>query len=138
MPVAIAPDAVDENDETLYVRLSGASGAAIADDEATITISDDDDNHLTIADVALAEGTEAPVQMAFTVQLSSPVLEAAEVQFHTEDITAAAGADYQAVAEYPLDSRRAPRARRWWSISSPTRTSSRRRASAWWSPRRPA
>ncbi len=96
--VAIAPDAVDENDETLYVRLSGASGAAIADNEATITISDDDDNHLTIADVALVEGTDAPVQMTFTVQLSSPVLEAAEVLFHTEDITATAGADYEAVA----------------------------------------
>ena len=96
--VAIAPDAVDENDEAFYVRLSSPSGAAIADNEATITITDDDDNHLTIADVALAEGTEAPVQMTFTVQLSSPVLEAAEVQFHTEDITASAGADYQAVA----------------------------------------
>ncbi len=97
LPVPIIPDAVDENDETLYVRLSGATGAAIADNEATVTIADDDDNHLTIADVALSEGTEAPVQMIFTVQLSSPALEGAEVQFHTEDITATAGADYQAV-----------------------------------------
>ena len=48
--------------------------------------------------LALAEGTDTPVQMVFTVQLSSPVLEATEVQFHTEDITAAAGADYQALA----------------------------------------
>ena len=97
LAIEIIPDAVDENDETLYVRLSGATGAAIADNEATITITDDDDNHLTIADVALAEGTEAPVQMTFTLQLSSPVLEPAEVQFHTEDITASAGVDYQAI-----------------------------------------
>ncbi|MEO8196126.1 MAG: carboxypeptidase regulatory-like domain-containing protein [Thermoanaerobaculia bacterium] len=93
--ITIAPDAVDEDDETFYLRLASASGATIADDEAVITIADDDDNHLTIADVQLAEGTDTPVQMTFTVQLSSPVIEAAEVQFHTEDITAAAGTDYQ-------------------------------------------
>ncbi len=96
--VAIAPDALDENNESIIVRLSGATGAAIADNEATITITDDDDNHLTIADVALAEGTEAPVLMTFTVQLSSPALEAVEVLVHSEDISASAGADYQTIS----------------------------------------
>ncbi|MEO7975278.1 MAG: Calx-beta domain-containing protein, partial [Thermoanaerobaculia bacterium] len=98
LAIAVVPDAVDENNETLFVRLTIPVGAAVNDGEAVVTISDDDDNHLTIADVAVSEGTASAGTLTFVVRLSSPAQAPIEVQFHTEDLSASATDDYQAVS----------------------------------------
>ena len=63
--VPILRDSVVESGEAFTFRLSNASGVAIRDDAATVTLIDDDG--FSISDVSLSEGGGS---MTFTVTLA--------------------------------------------------------------------
>ena len=77
--VTIIGDAIDESDETFFLKLSGAKGAEIADDEATGTILDND----------------APPSVSVGSPVSVPEGQTGDASFATVDVTlsAASGLD---------------------------------------------
>ena len=90
--VPIKQDALDEEDETFTVTLSGASNAEIDDDEATGTIEDDDaPPGLSIAD---ASREEDDADMVFVVTLSAVSAKTIMVSYATANVTAESGKDY--------------------------------------------
>ena len=92
--VPIKQDALDEEDETFTITLSGVSNATIEDNEATGTIRDDDDPPaLSIADENIVE---ADADMVFTVTLSAPSAKTVMVSYATSNGTATAPSDYTA------------------------------------------
>ncbi len=94
--VPVTQDALDEDDETFTVTLSGAANATLVDSEATGTIDDDDaPPELSIADQMGAEGVG---DMRFTVALSAVSGRDVTVGYATSDGTAIAGSDYTASA----------------------------------------
>ena len=98
----IHTDTADESDETLTVTLSGPSGVTVARGTATGTILNDDApqsivSKLSVSDASVQEGDSGTKQMVFNVNLSAPAQGVVTVDYHTEDFTAAAGTDYQAL-----------------------------------------
>jgi hypothetical protein len=77
--VTIIGDALDESDETFFLKLSGAKGAELADDEATGTILDND----------------APPSVSVGAPVSVPEGQTDDVSFASVDVTlsAASGQD---------------------------------------------
>ena len=96
--VSTVEDDVQEETEAFTVTLSNPTGATLADDSGTGTITDDDDEggggvttpELSIGDAAVEEGGTAE----FEVTLSPAGSETVTVDFQTVDGTAAAGSDY--------------------------------------------
>ncbi|MBT7803894.1 tandem-95 repeat protein, partial [Candidatus Poribacteria bacterium] len=91
--IPITSDTVNEADETFTVALSDAANAALANDGVTVTIADDDDITLSIADVTVSEADESA---DFIVTASGATEQAVTVDFVTEDGLATAPADYTA------------------------------------------
>ncbi len=98
--VPILQDVRDEADETFFVDLGGASGAAIgANGRTTVTIVDDDPTPtLSISDVAVTEGQSGTVVATFTVGLSAVSGQSVQVAYATANDTAVAGSDYAAAS----------------------------------------
>jgi hypothetical protein len=101
--LSVYADNVDELDEAFEVVLSDAAGASLGDRVGVVTILDDDMPSLAITDTEIVEGSWAPGQpftlaryATLEVSLSWPAVEAASVQFTTQDVTASAGSDYMA------------------------------------------
>ncbi len=70
--VDVQADSMDEPEESFTVSLSAASGAAIDDGEATVSIRDDDDPPtLSVADVRMPEGDLGDTDAVFTLKLSA-------------------------------------------------------------------
>ena len=90
--VAIIDDDFDEPDETFTVTLSDPFGTLVADDEATVTILDDDE--APAVSVSDAVATEAQGELRFAVTLGRASNREVVVSYHTADDTALAGADY--------------------------------------------
>ena len=91
-------DALDEDDETITVQGSSASGLTVSD--ASISVTDDDAlPALTVGDASVAEGSKAQ----FTVTLAPASARAVTVEWTTGDdaspgaVQATAGTDYTAV-----------------------------------------
>jgi hypothetical protein len=96
--VSIVRDSQDENDETLTLGLSNASGASILDGSGLGTITDDDAAPaLSIADATVVEGASTDVTLNFTVSLSAASGKTVTVRADTADGTAIAPADYTPV-----------------------------------------
>jgi hypothetical protein len=69
--VAVNGDTIDENDETLLVNLSNASGGKIVAGQGVGTILDDDPMPtLSISDAATSEGQTGTKPLQLTIQLS--------------------------------------------------------------------
>ena len=84
-------DSVDEPDETFTVTLSSPSGATLADDTATGTITEDDlPPTLSVMDTTVEEGETA----RFTVKLSGESAQTVTVSYSTANQTATGGSDY--------------------------------------------
>ncbi|MCG8460459.1 MAG: hypothetical protein MI919_29610, partial [Holophagales bacterium] len=102
VPIPIRGDTVAEETESFFVRLSGASGAEIADDEGEVTILDNDGDgpaiEIAILDTSVIEGDEGITLANFLVQLSAPSNGTVAADFGTVDGTAMAGVDYRANA----------------------------------------
>ncbi len=100
--IGILTDTVDEPTETMTVVLSSPSGATLAKGTAIGTIVNDDTpqstvSKLSVSDSTVQEGNSGTSQLVFNVALSTPAQNVVTVKYHTEDFTAAAGTDYQAL-----------------------------------------
>ncbi len=93
--VTVQGDVIDESSaETFTVHLINPTNAAIQDDAATGTITDDDTAALSVPDITANEGYNA----VFTVTLSTPSAFTVTVDYATQDVTAVAGVDYVAAS----------------------------------------
>lgn len=97
--IATTDDSINEENEIFRLKLTGASGATLGVDEATGTITDNDESLPTVSisnAVAVEEGNSA----SFTVTLSESSDSPISVSYSTLDSTgpdgATAGADYTA------------------------------------------
>jgi hypothetical protein len=94
--VTILDDAVYDPNETFFLNLSGAFGAAIQDGQGVATIVDDEPSILlSVDDVAVMEGNSGTTNATFTVRLSALSGQTITVNYATADGTATAPADYQ-------------------------------------------
>jgi photosystem II stability/assembly factor-like uncharacterized protein len=92
--VALLQDALDEADETLLLRLSGAVNALITDGDGQATALDDDpEPGLTLGDASVTEGNSVRT-VELTATLSAPSGREVSVRYATADGTAKAGTDY--------------------------------------------
>lgn len=86
--VAVNGDRLPEADKTFFVRLSGASGAVLANSQAVGTILDDEPR-VSISDVTRTEGKKnQKTQFTFTVALSVAYDQGVTMSFRTVDGTA--------------------------------------------------
>ena len=102
--VETTADDTVEDDETFTVALSQPStglpaGVSAGTFTATVTITDDDDATVDIADQEVDEDGGA---QAITVTLSNPVSKTVAVQVSTTDGTAVAPGDYGALTNHPV------------------------------------
>lgn len=99
--VPVLPDRVDEPNETLTLRLSGATGATVTRVVGTGRILDDDPvptRQVGVGDVTVVEGATGTRRARFAVTLTSPKTSAMTVHYATADGTAVAGQDFTAVS----------------------------------------
>ncbi len=95
--VAVQGETDIEENETFSITLSNpdnATIAAIADGQATGTITNDDGATISIADATVTEGDAGTADAVFTVTLSASSLYTVTVDFATADHTAIAPGDY--------------------------------------------
>ncbi|MFN2511681.1 MAG: Calx-beta domain-containing protein [Pyrinomonadaceae bacterium] len=91
-------DTLDEDNETCFVNLSGATNATITDNQGLGTINDDDPlPNLTISDVSQVEGDGGPTNFNFAVSLSAASGRTVTVNYATADATGIAVSDYQGI-----------------------------------------
>ena len=104
LTVQVTGDTVEEDDETFTVALSNASGSgaliSTTAGTATVTITDDDQPLLSIADASVNEGDSGTTSMGFTVMLNRASGRRVTVDYATADIISAdaatEGTDYTA------------------------------------------
>jgi hypothetical protein len=100
--VSINGDTTQEPDETFFVNLSNAVGAALGDGSAVGTITNDDSGGgggtpaLSIADASIAEGNSLTRQLTFTVKLSAAAAGPVTYNIATANGSAVAPSDYTA------------------------------------------
>ena len=96
IPIQTVGDALDEDDETFTVTLSGPVNATLGDSTATGTITDDDPlPQLSISDAAaVTEGGDS----TFTISLSPASGRTVTVNYSTASGTAASPGDFDAVS----------------------------------------
>ncbi len=92
--VPVTADLEDEAAETVELRLSNASGAALADAVAIGTIRDDDDPTIAVSDVSVVEGDSGSTNAVFTVSLSRTTPFPVAASYSTSAGTATSGTDY--------------------------------------------
>ena len=90
--VTITSDTLNEDDETFTFTLSGAVNATIDDASATVTI--EDNPTLTVADVTVDENSNATLTVSLDVAGAADVT----VDYATSNGTAVASTDYTAAA----------------------------------------
>ena len=97
--VSVTGDTLDEGDETVEVKLSGAANATIATATGTGTITDDDDApSLSISSPSVGEGDSGTANLTFTVTLSAASGKQVTANYVDAGTgTATAGTDYTAL-----------------------------------------
>ncbi|HEX7878661.1 MAG TPA: Calx-beta domain-containing protein, partial [Candidatus Eisenbacteria bacterium] len=97
--VQVGGDLLNETDETFLVGLSNPTNATVSDDQALVTLLNDDGvPSFAIADASIAEGNAGTTNATFTVTLSAASGQTMAVDFRTTDGTALSLDDYQAAA----------------------------------------
>ncbi len=97
--VRVSGDELEEENETVLVNLTNASGATIIDAQGSGTINDDDEAPLptlSIADVSQDEGDTGQTAFVFTVTLSAAATGTVTVDYNTASGSATAGTDFEA------------------------------------------
>ena len=95
--ITIVQDTIDELDETFTIGLSNPTNAAISDNSATVTITDDEGTPtLSIANETTSN--ENPANLTATVTLSAVSSRTVIVDYATANGTATAAADYTAAS----------------------------------------
>jgi hypothetical protein len=105
--IEVVGDVLDEVDEQFFVNLSNANGLLITDDQGRGIILDDDDplavlavtDGVNLTDEFGQEGNTGKVTYEFTVQLIGKPAGPVTVQVATQNGTAVAGQDYDAVSQ---------------------------------------
>ena len=97
--VTIREDALDEEDETFTVTLSGQSNATIGNASATGTITDNDDPPVLSLTPASQSVSESAGSMAFTVSLGAASAKTVTVNYQTANGSATAPSDYTATSD---------------------------------------
>lgn len=93
--VNVTGDVLDENNELLYLNLSGAVNATISDSWGYGTIADDDaEPAVSVNIVSVTEGHSGSVSAVFTLSLSAASGRTVYVYWSTANGTAVAGSDY--------------------------------------------
>ena len=93
--IPILADTLDEDAETILVNLTSSSAGTIVDNQAIVTLIDDDNPpSITISDETAANENAASTNL--TVTLSAASSKDVTVDYATADSTATAGADYTA------------------------------------------
>ena len=95
--VTVNGDTNIEPDETFFVNVTNASGAAVSNGQGKGTIQNDDSPTLGIDSVAVTEGNSGTTPAAFTVTLSPSSTQTVTVDYATSSAspaTATAGTDY--------------------------------------------
>jgi hypothetical protein len=92
--VTVIGDRLPEADETLWLNLSQAVNATIADGQGVGTIADDDPALLSINNVRVVEGTGSMTNAVFTVILVPASAQEVMVGFETAGDTALNGVDF--------------------------------------------
>ena len=97
--VTVTGDGAVEDDETVVIALSGASGATIGTATGTGTITDNDVARFSIGDVSVDEGDSGTANLTFSVTLDPASNTEVSVRYSDADTgTATSGTDYQAVS----------------------------------------
>jgi hypothetical protein len=96
--IPVSGDTAVEPNESFVVNLSGAVGATIADAQGTVTILNDDQPSISIADLSLNEGNTGTTNAVVTLTLSAAKSSAVTVSFATANGSATAGSDYTATS----------------------------------------
>jgi hypothetical protein len=97
--VPIRGDVADEPNEMFSVNLKNPANAAILDDQATVTIVDDDPPPIvSVGDVAVVEGDTGTTNATFIVTLSPASGKQVQVTYATSNGTAVAPGDYAAAS----------------------------------------
>ena len=96
----IADNALDEPDETFFVRLSAPTGGAKlgVPVSAPVTITDDDDPPTVQFSAEASSGAESTTSAVIDVNLSAPSARTVTVKYATANGTAVSGSDYAARA----------------------------------------
>ncbi|MEQ9671648.1 Calx-beta domain-containing protein [Coleofasciculus sp. G2-EDA-02] len=95
--IPIIGDTDIETDETFILNLSNPSHGAIADNQGTVTIENNDFPTLSIENISLTEGNSGITTAEFTVNLSQAFHETVTVDYSTADNSATAASDYTAI-----------------------------------------
>jgi len=106
IPITVCGDTRDEPDETFFINLFGASGAAIQDAQGQATLIDDDPRpSLRVNDVTVTEGAAGTVANAvFTVTVTGSSQNTITVSYATANRTATGGSCGTAGADYATTS----------------------------------
>ncbi|WP_203073609.1 Calx-beta domain-containing protein [Falsiroseomonas ponticola] len=94
--VALANDRIFEATENFSLKLSGATGATIADNTAIATIRDDDAARISISDASVVEGDGGNRVLSFKVTLAEASGSSVFVNYATAGGTAESGVDFVA------------------------------------------
>jgi hypothetical protein len=100
--VAVKGDLTDELDETFKVNLSAPTNATLLNGVGVGTIKDNDAAAISINNLSVTEPDAYTAAMTFTVKLSLASSRTVTVNYMTADGTAAAPADYTALASATL------------------------------------
>jgi hypothetical protein len=94
--VPITNDSTPERDEFFFVRLTSASGAAIADGEGSAMIgrNDDLDSNSPYAFITPIAADESNTFATFAVQLSAPSANVTSLTLQTDNVSASYNEDY--------------------------------------------
>jgi hypothetical protein len=98
--VSLIDDALDENAETVVLRLSSVNHSVPLGEPniAVVSIADDDPSPtFKINDVTIAEGDAGNTSALFTISLSGPSDRHITVQLGTQAVTATAGIDFLSI-----------------------------------------
>jgi glucose/arabinose dehydrogenase len=97
--VPLLPDALDEDPETFFLRLSAPVNATLGDAEGVGTIVDDDPPpSVSVNDSVVKEGNVGTAPATFGLNLSAPSGRTVTIPYATSDGNATAGSDYTGTA----------------------------------------
>ncbi len=96
--IPITTDSISELDETFFVNLTNPVKATLVNNQATVTIVNDDTPTLAIQDVSIDEGTGGTTTAVVTVNITGVSAAPVTVQYSTANDTAIAGLDYTPAA----------------------------------------